>query len=61
MNKLKEIGIFFVVFFGVSVMFTWSGVRETPGMDPYAVDALIAACSAVISLFLLKAVRSHRR
>ena len=61
MRNLKNLSIFFIVFFGVSVAFTMSGVRESEGMNPYAVDDLIAAASAVVSAFLVKAIRSSGR
>lgn len=61
MNNLKSLSIYFVVFFGVAVAFTMSGVRDTAGMNPYAVDALVAASSAVITAFLLSAMRGKRR
>lgn len=61
MRNLRNLSIFFIVFFGVSVAFEMSGVRDSAGMNPYAVDALIAASGAVVSAFLIKALRSKNR
>jgi hypothetical protein len=60
-NRLRDLGIFFIVFFGVSVCFNWAGVREQMMSNPYAVDALVAATSAVLAMFLITAIRQGNR